>query len=149
MTKLLPANAQAILDARMKGFKPADMVIVSMVGPVGSDNPTVFAKDGEKYDWRWVRGLTVCLYFADDLDWPTMLKEIGLQRPEHMELWNQAAQWGAHAFLEPTATDVAKPPNKWRYELGFLPWMDFQNRDYIECRTYQRDQNGMPYAVNR
>lgn len=148
MIAALPANAQMILDARLKGFKPADMVIVSLVGPVGAENPTVFAKIGVKYDWRWVRGLDLCMYLSDEDDWPALLKEIALHRPEHLSLWNHADKWGAEVFLAPTAADVSKPVRNWKYELDFTPWMDFQNKDFIECRTYQRDQNGMPYAVN-
>lgn len=148
MIAALPANAQMILDARMKGFKPADMVIVSLVGPVGADNPTVFAKLGTAYDWRWVRGLDVCLYFGGDDDWSALLKEIALHRPSHLSLWSYSDGWGADVTLSPTANEVHKPPRLWRYELDFVPWMDFQNKDFIECRTYQRDKNGMPYAVN-
>lgn len=148
MIAALPANAQMILDARLKGFKPADMVIVSLVGPVGADNPTVFAKLGTKYDWRWVRGLDLCLYFTDEDEWSELVKEIALQRPEHISLWNNVGNWGATAYLSPTAADIGLPVRRWKYELDFTPWMDFQNKDFIECRTYARDQNGMPYAVN-
>jgi hypothetical protein len=144
----LPVNAQQILDARMKGFKPADMVIVSLVGPVGMENPTVFAKASKHYDWRWVRDLDLCLYFTDEDDWPALVKEIALHRPEHLNLWNHAGQWGAAAYLIPTADDVNRPVRNWKYELDFMPWMDFQNKDFIECRMYQRDNNGVPYAVN-
>jgi hypothetical protein len=130
---MIATNAEAILAARMKGLKPADMVIVSLVGPVGMDNPTVFAKPEVAYDWRWVRGLDVCLYLNDDQEWPDLLKTIALQRPEHLNLWSHSGEWGAKVYLVPTATDIAKPVRSWKYELDFLPWLDFQNKDFLKC----------------
>lgn len=130
---MIATNAEAILAARMKGLKPADMVIVSLVGPVGMDNPTVFAKPNVSYDWRWVRGLDVCLYLNDDQEWPDLLKSVALQRPEHLNLWSHSGEWGAKVYLIPTAADIAKPVRSWKYELDFLPWLDFQNKDFIKC----------------
>lgn len=130
MTAALAINAPAILAARMKGLKPADMVIVSLVGPVGAENPTVFAKPEGEYDWRWVRGLDVCLYLHDDQEWAELLKAIALNRPAFLNLWSHAGQWGAKVYLVPTAADIAKPVRSWKYELDFLPWMDFQNKDF-------------------
>lgn len=130
---MIATNAEAILAARMKGLKPADMVIVSLVGPVGMDNPTVFAKPEVAYDWRWVRGLDVCLYLNDDQEWPDLLKSVALQRPEHLSLWSHSGEWGAKVYLIPSATDIAKPVRSWKYELDFLPWLDFQNKDFLQC----------------
>lgn len=132
----LPDGAQPILETRLKGYRPADMVIVSMTGPVETVNPIVHAKQGNPYDWRWVRGLDVCLYIDMDEDWPVMLKQIALHRPEYLSLWCPAAQWGAKVYLIPTAKDVSKPVSMWEYELDFLPWMDFQNEDYAKCKSY-------------
>lgn len=137
MSLPLPFGADPILKARLKGMKPADMVIVSMVGPVFVENPVVRVKFGDRYDWRWVRGLDVCMYIDEETDWFVMLKEIALQRPEHLSLWTPAGQWGSKVYLIPTAQDVSKPVSQWKYELDFLPWMDFQNKDYIECKSYQ------------
>ncbi len=140
---ILATNAQEILAARMKGLKPSDMVIVSLVGPVGADNPTVFAKPELAYDWRWVRDLDVCVYLDDEQDWPATLLAIAKNRPAHLNLWNGPGQWGAKVYLIPSASDITKPVRTWRYELDFLPWMDFQNKDYIECKTYKTNNWGM------
>lgn len=147
MSLPLPMNAERILAARMKGMRPADMVIVSLVGKVPTENPLVLAECGKSYDWRWVRGLDLCIYLADDLDWPGLAKRVMLARPEHVELWNPAGQWGAHLYLVPTAQDVEKPVSMWRYDLDFLPWMEFQNKDFMERRVYERDEKGIPYAA--
>lgn len=140
--------AAPIIAARMKGKKPADLVIVSLVGPVVSDNPVVFAKADQVYDWRWVRGLDVCVYMADGIDWQAILMDIARQRPTHLSLWDHAGQWGTAVYLLPRADDIGRPIRSWKFELDFVPWMDFQNADYIVGRTYQRDRSGMPHAVN-
>lgn len=133
MTSILATNAQPILAARMKGLKPSDMVIVSLVGPVGMENPTVFAKPEVAYDWRWVRGLDICLYLNDDQDWPDILKAIALQRPEHLNLWSYSGEWGCKVYLIPTSADIVRSVRSWKYELDFMPWFDFQNKDFIKC----------------
>ena len=143
----LPDGAQPILASRMKGLKPADMVIVSMTGPVVSENPVVRIKTGAEYDWRWVRGLDVCLYIADEDDWHIVLKQIALHRPAHLSLWTPASKWGAKVYLIPAASDLGKPVRSWRYELDFLPWMDFQNQDFINCRTYGHATEGTRHAA--
>jgi hypothetical protein len=143
----LPQNAQPILQARLKGMKPADMVIVSMIGPVATENPVVFAKAGVSYDWRWARGLDLCLYLNAEEEWPATLLEIAKARPDYLNLWSATEGWGAHVYLVPTHQDIVKPPFMWKFELDFLPWMDFQNQDFINRRIYGRDERGMPYAA--
>lgn len=144
----LPQYAAPILEARMKGLRPAGMVIVSMTGPIWTENPFVRAEPGIAYDWRWVRGLDVCLYVRDGDNWAVILKAIALARPAHLSLWNPAGQWGAKVYLVPTAQDVDKAVPMWTYELDFLPWMDFQNNDFMTGRTYARGPGGVPYAVD-
>lgn len=145
---MIAKNAQAIIDARMKGQKPAHMVIISLVGPVGMDNPSVFADPAQEYDWRWCRGLDVCVYLDGAQDWPDIVMAIARARPEHMNLWSRDEKWGAHVYLVPRADDIGKPLRHWKFELDFLPWMDSQNHDFINSTTYERDQNGMPHALN-
>lgn len=134
---MIAKGAEPILAARMKGYKPADMVAISLVGPLGLENPTVFAKPEDKYDWRWVRDLDVCLYLNGEQDWPMILKDIALQRPKHLSLWDQVAGWGASVYLVPTDRDIALPVKMWRYELDFTPWLDFQNEDFKTCKSYK------------
>jgi len=145
---MIATNAEPILKARLKGMRPEHMVAISMVGPLGLDNPTVFAKPEVKYDWRWVRGLDVCLYLEDSQDWPGIAKDIALQHPQHFSLWNHAEAWGATIYLIPQPSDLGKPVRYWKWELDFTPWLDFQNKDFAECRRYERNEWGFPYAVD-
>jgi hypothetical protein len=143
----IATNAEPIMAARMAGKKPADMVIVSLVGPVVTENPIVFAKAEEKYDWRWVRDLDVCVHINGEVDWQELLMAIALQHPSYLSLWDAGAQWGARVYLIPRASDIGKPVKAWKFEIDFSLWHDFQNADFIAGRTYQRDNNGMPYAL--
>lgn len=148
MTLPLPKNAEQIVQARMKGLRPAGLVIVSLRGRVLTQQPLVLAEPGVAYDWRWVRGLDMCVYVDDRNDWALTLKAIALAEPAYLNMWNPDGQWGAHVYLLPTAEDVDKPVSMWVRELDFLEWMDFQNKDFMTGRTYARGPGGVPYAVD-
>ena len=145
---MIAPNAQPIVDARLRGLKPDGLVLVSMVGHVVAANPVVRAVPIAAYDWRWVRGLEVCLYIGEHCDWVETLKAIAKQKPAYLAIWNLAAQWGARVFLVPMPEEVEKPMRLWTWELDFLAWLDFQNDDFVASRTYERDERGMPYAIN-
>jgi hypothetical protein len=132
----------------MRGFKPDELVLVSLVGHVHAQNHVVRAAPGVEYDWRWVHGLEVCVYVGDAPNWYDTVKAIARQRPEHLMLWNCADCWGANVYLIPTEEDIAKPIREWEYELDVLPWLDFQNDDFTVGRTYTRTPQGIPHAVN-
>jgi hypothetical protein len=148
MTLPLPHNAAPIMQARMKGLRPAGMVVVSLCGPVPTQQPLVMAEPRAAYDWRWVRGLDVCVYVRDQDAWALTLKAIALADPSCLNVWNPHGKWGAHVYLVPTAEDVDKPVSMWICELAFLEWMDFQNNDFLTGRTYARGPGGVPYAVD-
>jgi hypothetical protein len=144
---MIALNAQPILDARLKGLKPSNLILVSLVGHVHAGNHTVRAIPGTEYDWRWVRDLDLCVYVGERGDWVDTVKAIALQRPDHLSIWNCVDHWGARVYLIPTAAEIAKPVRQWAYELDFLPWLDLQNADFIECRNYTRSPKGMPNAA--
>lgn len=144
---MIADHADKIIAARVKGFRPADMVMVFLSAAQKTDNPFVIAKPGIAYDWRWVRGLDVCMYVNDADDWGALAKDIAMQHPDYLGIWNYESKWGARVYLVPTADDVAKPKRQWRFDIDFLIWMDFQNKDFIERRRYERDENGIPYAI--
>ena len=145
---LIPSGAEKIITARVKGFRPADMVLIFVKKQQASANPLVVADAHVAYDWRWVRGLEVCLMVNDDDDWGVMAKDVAKQRPGFLGIWNYVGNWGATIYLVPTADDVHKPVRQWFYDLDFLPWMEFQNDDFLNCRTYARNEYGVPYAVD-
>lgn len=59
MTTPLPYGAAEIIDLRTTGKKPADLVLISFIGPLRESNPLIVAKPERPYDWRFLVGLRV------------------------------------------------------------------------------------------
>lgn len=59
MSGHLPYGAQAIAELRSNRKRPADMVLVSLIGPLHEINPVVMARPDKRYDWRFLAGLEV------------------------------------------------------------------------------------------
>jgi hypothetical protein len=132
----LAKGAEPILAARMKGKRPADMVLVAFKAPPSSSNPFVVANPSERYDWRWVRDLDVGVYIENSDDWPGIVKDIATCQPDYLCVWNVSEKWGATIYLVPTLEDVAKPVTYWKRDLDFLPWLNFQNDDFAAGKRY-------------
>lgn len=65
-TQTIPHGAAEIVALRKAGKRPADLVLVSLVGPLrGEGNPQVIAKASRHYDWRFLVGLEVMLVAND------------------------------------------------------------------------------------
>lgn len=129
---MIALNAQPIIDARMRGLKPDELILVSLGGYVDAANHTVRTIPFTQHDWRWARGLELCVYVGERQEWVDTAKAIAMQRPDYLCLWNCAERWGARIYLIPTADDIAKPVRQWAYELDFLPWMDFENEEFSQ-----------------
>lgn len=57
--RVLPYGAAEIVALRTGGKRPADMVLVSLIGPLREINPVVIANPSRSYDWRFLVGLSV------------------------------------------------------------------------------------------
>lgn len=53
----LPYGAAEIVANRSNGKRPADMVLVSLIGKLPESQPVIVAKPGRAYDWRFLVGL--------------------------------------------------------------------------------------------
>lgn len=127
---ILANGAQPILAGRQKGVRPAEMLIVSMIGRTSESNHTVYANAGAEYDWRWAVGLDICLYVNSTTKWRDTLLAIAKARPRWLGVYNVDQFKGATASYLPRADDIEKPKNQWRYVLDFLPWTNWQNETY-------------------
>lgn len=67
-TKALPYGAREIVEIRGLGKRPADMILVSLVGQIRESNPIVVAKPCREYDWRFLVGLDVLLVVSSAID---------------------------------------------------------------------------------
>lgn len=65
-----PNGAYPILNARLSGKKPAELILISTVGYLrGEDNPVVVVDPGvdpRDFDWRWSRGLETIVVFDEE-----------------------------------------------------------------------------------
>jgi hypothetical protein len=102
MTPALPYGAREIALARANGKRPADMLLVSLIGPLsGERNPVVLARPERSYDWRWAAGLEI-LVVADSITDQPRVKRIleALKRltpsPDYLGLWLADKQAGTH-----------------------------------------------------
>jgi hypothetical protein len=136
---MIAEGADVILQARLKGMRPAEMILVAMVPPMKTTNHVVKVQTGHDYayDWRWVHGLDICLVVDDSVDWASTLKDIAKHRPDYLCVWHMTGKWGAKAYLIPSAEDLKYPPQQWQYEIDFLAWLDYQNADFDSGKSYE------------
>lgn len=127
---MIPHGAQRIIDARQKGMKPAELVLVSMIGRLNENNPTVYADPRREYEWFWARGLQVCIFASTEVSWRAVALPIKRQSPSALYLWDADRREGAEVFLIPNMADLDKPRNEWRLNLDFLPWLPSQNEEF-------------------
>ena len=86
----LPYGGSEILALRQDSKRPADMVLVSLIGPLRELNPVIIAKPERSYDWRFLADLDVMLVVSMKID-PTMisrvLKAIQSVMPGYFGIW--------------------------------------------------------------
>lgn len=128
---IIASNAQPILDARKKGFKPVEMILVSLIGRINELNHTVYANPANQYDWMWARGLPICIYATAGVQWRDVARSIASVRPSYLAIWDAERKQGAEVYLVPDPADIDKPQAEWRWNLDFLPWLPSQNKDFI------------------
>lgn len=128
----IPNGAQPIIDARRRGQKPAEMILVSLIGPTGESNHTVFVNPDAAYDWRWAVGLQVCLMVNEVTKRKAkeILLAIGKEFPEQLHVWNVDLYKGARVTTLPLVTDIEKPKPNWRWSMDFAPWLEYDNNRF-------------------
>lgn len=127
---MIPFGAQRIIDARQRGMKPAELVLVSLVGRLNENNPTVYADPRREYEWFWARGLQVCIFASTEVNWRAVALSIKRQSPSALLLWDADRREGADVYFLPHVDDIGKPPSERRWHLDFLPWLPWQNQEF-------------------
>ena len=87
---VVPYGAQEIIDTRMIGKRPADMVLVSLVGPLREINPVVVAKPGRDYDWRFLARLEVLIVASMAVDRGAVKRVVDAvlpHKPGYLGVW--------------------------------------------------------------
>lgn len=118
----LPYGAREILALRSTGKRPADMLLISLIGPLhGETNPTVVANPLKSYDWRFLHGLDVLIVATTSVS-PEAIRRIldalKAVAVDYLGLWLADKQNGRHLI-------VGGVPARPR---GVLRFMDHQDR---------------------
>lgn len=96
----LPYGAREIADLRATGKRPADLVIVSMIGPLRESNPVIVAKPGRTYDWRFLVGLHVAVVVnTETVNLPDVVSAIDAAKPATLSVWFADRQDGVNVAL--------------------------------------------------
>ena len=93
----VPYGAQEIIDTRMIGKRPADMVLVSLVGPLRELNHVVVAKPGRAYDWRFLARLEVLIVASTAIDRGSVKRVVDAvlpHEPGYLGVWFADRQVG-------------------------------------------------------
>ena len=98
---LLPYGAAEILSLRQSGKRPADMVLVSMIGPLREMNPVVIAKPERSYDWRFLSGLSVLIVVTTQTEKLSgLLQAIEDMKPDGLCVWFADQQDGVNVLID-------------------------------------------------
>ncbi len=93
----LPYGAREIVETRAIGKRPADMVLVSLVGPLRELNPVVVARPERSYDWRFLVDLDVLIVASSATDRTLVgccVRAIIDHKPQYLGLWFADKQHG-------------------------------------------------------
>ncbi|WP_412478966.1 hypothetical protein [Azonexus sp. IMCC34839] len=101
---MLPYGAAEILALRKTGKRPADMILLSLIGPLrGENNPVIVANPTRRYDWRILLDLEVLVIASSATDTTTvkrLLDELKALPTRYLGLWLSDRQNGLHVVVD-------------------------------------------------
>jgi len=102
MAAQLPYGAAEIVALRTAGKRPADLLLISLVGPLsGETNPAIVAKPGRSYDWRFLVGLDVLIVATTStLYLASLAKEIETAGLASLSVWFADQQDGINVLID-------------------------------------------------
>lgn len=101
MTAQLPYGAAEIVALRIAGKKPADMLLISLVGPLRETNPVIIAQPSRSYDWRFVVALPVLIVATTETPHIAgIVKAIDTVDPATMSVWFADQQDGVNVLVD-------------------------------------------------
>ncbi len=128
---VMPYGAIPILKARQQGKKPADMVLVSMIGALPAEaNPVVIADKALAYDWEWMRGLNACFWASPKGYIAKHILEAAKARPAAMYLWDCANEKGYDLSVLPSIESIELPQLQWDWRIHADRWLPFQEEQF-------------------
>lgn len=96
----LPYGAREITELRSTGKRPADLVLVSLIGPLRESNPVIVAKPWRAYEWRFLVGLHVAVVVdTETVNLPNVVGAIEVAKPATLSVWFADRQDGVNIAL--------------------------------------------------
>jgi hypothetical protein len=96
----LPYGAAEILALRSTGKRPADLVLVSFIGPLRESNPVIIAKTERANDWRFLVGLSIAVVVTTETpNLAGIVKAIEAAKPGSLSVWFADKQDGVNVSL--------------------------------------------------
>lgn len=100
MAAPIPYGAAEIIALRSAGKRPADMVLVSFVGPLREENHAIVAKLSIAYDWRCLVGLSVLIVATTQCaGLASVVRAIQCAAPDSLSVWFADKQDGINALI--------------------------------------------------
>jgi len=97
----LPYGAREIAELRSTGQRPADLVLISLIGPLRESNPVIVAQPSRGYDWRFLVGLHVAVVVETDTpNVAGIVKAIEAADPTTLSVWFADRQDGVNVALQ-------------------------------------------------
>jgi hypothetical protein len=136
-------GAEEIHKARLARKVPEGMLIVSLIGPLQESNKVIIAHPGMSYDWRFMKGLKVCVFALPRTPYQKTVIEIGMHQPGWLGLWDAEDMKGADCIvhIKPDRIDAAsgRRPVAENFDAMYWAWTDFENKQFRgEHEAYQR-----------
>jgi hypothetical protein len=129
---MIATNAQKIIDVRAQGFRPDEMILVSLIGRINEQNHTVYAGSGRDYEWQWAHDLQVCIYASSGVDWQKSATAIAHAKPSYLALWDTGRNEGAELWYEPAVESIDLSKSQWQYKFNYMPWTPAQNERFAQ-----------------
>ncbi len=101
MVTQLPYGAAEIVALRTAGKRPADLLLISLVGRLRETNPVIIAQPSRSYDWRFVVALPVMIVATTDTpNLAANVKAIDAAAPSTLSVWFADQQDGVNMLID-------------------------------------------------
>ncbi len=131
MLSQLPYGAAEIVALRRTGKRPADVVLVSLIGPLRESGPVIVAKPERAYDWRCLVALqTLVVATTQTPNLARIVKAIDAEAPASLSVWFAERQDGVNVLF-----DSYHPRTKAGRRMGLVQRMDLAGLGSLESRA--------------
>lgn len=125
---MIPTNAKKIIDLRKNGYKPDEMILVSIVGKVDEMNHVVYASPKDDYEWGWCAGLDVCVFANSAVEWRKTVDSISKAKPRFLALWDVDRKEGAEFYRTLNLSASEANLRHSETKLSYITWCSIANK---------------------